>query len=396
MIKFCCEHCGHKIGAPDDYAGKKARCSKCKQPVKIPAESQEIKTGDSDMIKFRCEKCNQKIAVKAIHAGKRVKCNKCQNICVIKASRPATQSESATRSSTQKAVSDNMLNFDSEDLSALAAGQTVEIERPKPKPEQEKIDDAQRTQNLKTKTPKQRMLPWPIDILLYPTSIAGLLNIVLVVVCNFVLGFFFCMGALLQLLISFYIIWYCCECIRDSASGGLRAPDAFSGGLDIWEEAFQYLKVMATCILFISPVIIYVFYYCVFTETKPNNVIVISLLGYSAAFFPMALLAMVLFDSLSALNPWLLVRSIISTFPQYVGLVILLYGLGIIYYFVVFAAAMGSAAASAASPVPGSEIMGAIGFHLVEQAASLWLTLVLCHLLGRFYYKYEEKLYWEV
>jgi len=348
------------------------------------------------MIKFHCDKCNQKIAVKAIHEGKRVKCSKCQNICVIKAPQPTQQPEPAPQPPSQKAVSDDMLSFASEDLSALAAGQAVEIERPKPESQEQKIDDAQRTQNLKASTPKERLLPWPVDILLYPTSIAGLLTIVTVVVCRFALGFFFCLGGLAGILIDFYIIWYCCECIRDSSSGGLRAPDAFSGGLDIWEEAFQYLKVMATCILFVSPVIIYVFYYCVFTETKPNIIIILSLLGYSAFFFPMALLAMVLFDSLSALNPWLLVRSIISTFLQYIGLVILFYGLGITYYFVIFAAAASSAAASAASPVPGSEIMGAIGFNLISQAAFLWLSFVLCHLLGRFYYKYEEKLYWEV
>ena len=204
----------------------------------------------------------------------------------------------------------------------------------------------------------------------------------------------------MQLFIGFYVTWYCCECIRDSASGGLRAIDAFSGGLDIWEEFFQYIKVMATCILFTSPVIFYIVY-CIFNDTRPNQAIVISLLGYSAFFFPMALLAMVLFDSLSALNPWLLVRSIISTFPQYIGLVAIFYGLGAAYYYAVFRAMFnimpqGEAAVMQVEADPAEMFANLMLFRLVSEMAFMWLALVLCHLLGRFFYRYDKKLYWEV
>ncbi len=37
MIKFHCKHCSGKIGVKDEYAGKRVRCPKCKQPVRVPA-----------------------------------------------------------------------------------------------------------------------------------------------------------------------------------------------------------------------------------------------------------------------------------------------------------------------------------------------------------------------
>ncbi|MEM9416673.1 MAG: hypothetical protein AAGA29_14525 [Planctomycetota bacterium] len=36
MIKFRCKHCSHKIGVKDEHAGRRARCPKCKEPVRIP------------------------------------------------------------------------------------------------------------------------------------------------------------------------------------------------------------------------------------------------------------------------------------------------------------------------------------------------------------------------
>jgi len=36
MIKFHCPSCSQKLGVPDDYAGKRIRCSKCSQPTLVP------------------------------------------------------------------------------------------------------------------------------------------------------------------------------------------------------------------------------------------------------------------------------------------------------------------------------------------------------------------------
>jgi len=36
MIKFHCEHCDKKLGVPEDYAGKRVRCTHCHQPISVP------------------------------------------------------------------------------------------------------------------------------------------------------------------------------------------------------------------------------------------------------------------------------------------------------------------------------------------------------------------------
>ena len=36
MIKFRCAHCQQKLGVPDEYAGRRIRCSKCGQPGVVP------------------------------------------------------------------------------------------------------------------------------------------------------------------------------------------------------------------------------------------------------------------------------------------------------------------------------------------------------------------------
>jgi hypothetical protein len=412
MIKFSCPHCSHKIGAPDDYAGKKARCSKCKQPVRIPTEQ----APSPKVIKFRCNQCDQKIAVPAIHVGKRVKCKKCENICIaaaavaIPAIEPvplAPPVHNTPDMSPLSQLEDKTFGqdvFDDEmDLAALAAGNAIEIERPTPAEANEELPTDPRliSMKLEPESKPKRKLPWPIDMLLYPASITGILTI-LFVASNQLLEDFLPFGSgLLQLGIGLYAYWYCCQCIHDSADGGLRAPDTFTaGGFDVREEFWQYLKVLATCLFFVGPLLIYIGY-CAYSKTTLSLPVILSLAAYGVLFFPMGLLAMILFDSLMALNPWLLVRSIISTFPQYIGLVVVFYGLGATFYYLVLKALWNvmpqcEQAATEMMADPTGMMRSMLMIKVVSTIAFVWLSLVLCHLLGRFFYKNEEKLYWEV
>jgi|GEM_PF-805454 len=40
VIKFYCPHCGQKMGVAAEHAGKRVRCTKCKEPVSIPMSSE--------------------------------------------------------------------------------------------------------------------------------------------------------------------------------------------------------------------------------------------------------------------------------------------------------------------------------------------------------------------
>jgi DNA-directed RNA polymerase subunit RPC12/RpoP len=96
MIKFLCSNCGHGIGAPDKYAGKRVRCPKCQKGTQVPAAGGGAGAEKGSVIKFRCPKCNQKIGVSREYAGKRVRCAKCKNPMRVPggakaASRPAAE-----------------------------------------------------------------------------------------------------------------------------------------------------------------------------------------------------------------------------------------------------------------------------------------------------------------
>ena len=51
MISFSCDNCNASLKAPDEYKGKRVRCSKCKTVVTIPSpparEVIEVGCGDS-------------------------------------------------------------------------------------------------------------------------------------------------------------------------------------------------------------------------------------------------------------------------------------------------------------------------------------------------------------
>jgi hypothetical protein len=40
LIKYHCQRCGQKLGVPDEYAGRRVRCTKCNEPSVAPAESE--------------------------------------------------------------------------------------------------------------------------------------------------------------------------------------------------------------------------------------------------------------------------------------------------------------------------------------------------------------------
>ncbi|MHC4105977.1 MAG: hypothetical protein ACYSR9_13630, partial [Planctomycetota bacterium] len=95
-------------------------------------------------------------------------------------------------------------------------------------------------------------------------------------------------------------------------------------------------------------------------------------------FFPMGLLSIVLFDSLDGLNPILIIGSVFSTFFQYFGMILLFF-------------AIGALSIISVAYLPHSWL-----FRLFPNIFLLYMSIIYAHLLGRFYWKYQEKLNWEV
>ena len=211
--------------------------------------------------------------------------------------------------------------------------------------------------------------------------------------------------------------WYFCQCIRDSAEGQIRAAHTTATTPGLGELAGQTLKLIACALVFVAPMIVH------WANTQDFNLVpwilsgpgdfllpvvlpvevlrriadtanpipmlafppdvapVFWMLWSAASFlFPMALLAMVMHDRLLiALNPILILRSIRRTFIHYCPLALaccfLARSLSAVYYL----------------------IFSPRYWHLsyVLLALAFYQMLIMAHLLGRFYFKNDEKLYWD-
>ena len=185
---------------------------------------------------------------------------------------------------------------------------------------------------------------------------------------------------IVNLLINLYMCWYFAECVRESAAGAVRAPDAFATA-DLSSMFGQCLYLGACYAIFALPAALYSFF------TNRTDATFWALVAYGVFFFPMGLLAAVMFSSSTAFNPVLWIGSILSTFFQYCGLVLLIGGI------VVGVKALTTMAQSEnIQQIEGSTMLLEILFSCIL----LYLAFVVAHLLGRFYWRYQEKLNWEV
>jgi hypothetical protein len=263
----------------------------------------------------------------------------------------------------------------------------------------------------------ERKLPWLIDVFLYPACLPGVITLgvllgirlavdltvkfleLLSMYCApllilVLLGFY--VGILIKIALRLFLLWYVCECIRDSALGGLRTPETIANppGLgELFRAGFVWLVFWGPLIIYslykYPPLRIFVAIFTlpegfssrdVFVYIIQNDRTLLLLLFWAIYFFPMGLLAVSLFDSFSGLNPILIIGSIFSTFFRYFGIV-LAFHIPIVFIvasLIVF---------------PGL-MLGLRG--LVFRFVCGYLLLVTGHLLGRFYYRNEEKLYWDV
>ncbi len=319
---------------------------------------------ENSVIEFRCQNCNQKICVPKVHAGKKGKCPKCKNAIVV------------PKSDTQESP----LTLITPDIeTALSNG-----------PQQNNTEGGKyRLEQYlgikKNEEPiPQRKFPWLIDIFLYPFNAAGLTILAIVIISPMlvdivavllgpfgfmvkVAGFVF-----IKIPVFLYAYWYYCECIRNSAQGQIRAPETVAITPDIGELIARLFKIVFCCALFFLPVYIY------FRQTGQQDWIFWSLITYGCFFFPMALLAVVMFDSLSGLNPIVIAGSILSTFFWYCALLLLFSSFGILFTLII-------------KLVPSLTFI-----PYIYKAVNMYWIMVCAHLLGRFYWRYSDKLRWEV
>jgi hypothetical protein len=222
-------------------------------------------------------------------------------------------------------------------------------------------------------------------------------------------------GALLLLIT--YMYWYFCQCIRDSAEGQIRAGETMAETPGLAELLGQGLRLIFCALVCLAPAIALWAQASdidqlpwilsgagdfLLTTVLPVEVLrrmagaeqTIPLFGAARgvgpAFwalwaagnfvFPMVLLATVMHESFfAALNPIRIIGSIFRTFFQYCALAVacfaLSFSLSMTYYL----------------------LLSNLHWHLgyIVLALAFYQMLVMAHLLGRFYWKNQERLDWD-
>ena len=213
-------------------------------------------------------------------------------------------------------------------------------------------------------------------MLLYPANLPGIVNLlifwllpsILAFLCQLI--FLHCLGYVLAWTISVYMVYYFSACVRASAAGEVRAPDNINDNPSLWQAIGQLVEVLLVFVLLLAPAL---FVYLYHQEATP---LFWTCLGIGLFLLPMAALAVIQFDSLAGFNPLLWIGSIGATLLPYLGLLLLLSLLTVV---LVLRLAI---------------LRERAGFDFLTQGPAIYLTMILSHLLGRFYCRFEKRLRW--
>ena len=411
MIRFCCEQCGHKIGVEDGQEGKRGRCPACSAIFVVPAES--------TVIDFNCASCGRVLSALKIHAGRKIICSLCQSTLVVPAGSDAlAQAVGVVRFACSMCHQEIEEPDDSRGklIECPHCKEYVPVpirERPVQEAAISTVPGAERDTSdrqfeqlqgsiggeMRAKAPApttERMLPWILDVFLYPISKPGLAILGIAVVVRVIFrivvrflgiasgvfppflaffGFMWAVGMLVRIILILYVWWYLCECVRESAAGVVRAPEITGRTPGLGEIFWQAFMTSGCLLFFAGPPFFY------HAETKAADPVFWGLVVYAVLFFPMSLLAVVEFESWCGLNPILLGRSILSTFLPYCGLMAAIAALAAAGVFIVRQA-----------PDPRESSLGLFVFW----CTSIYLAMIAAHLMGSFYRRYDEKLNWGV
>ncbi len=344
-MKFACEHCGRLLTVDSRQAGRKGRCPECKRSVNIPVSVPE------------------------------------------EVASPTGPSLAETPAPARLSPRDSLL------LDLPPADTTAELRAAEQAQERLKASQAGYLLG-EQQAPPTRPLPWIVDIFLYPLNKPGMLiltlstgiPLILRMLASFGQALALAFGPALILFVLFwmlhwtvlvvfvlYVNWYVVECVRDSASGGIRAMNTTDLTPGFAELFWQALTSFACGVACMAPAIFCAAY------VGSSGPLFWFLYGLGGFLFPMALLAVTLFESLRALNPVLVLGSIAGTFLPYCLLAAFCCVLCLL--------------------VPGTyrQLFGEqwyLGYGLLF--LSFYLLLVLAHVVGRFGWKYEQRLNWDV
>lgn len=322
MIEFPCGHCGARLKTTEKNAGRTQRCPACKASVVVPTTQTSDPAYDADLLDVM------------------------------------SKGEIPSEAASPPPLSDELAEGLSEPQEPVVPQETGPTNAPR--------------------------LPWPIDAILYPVRWISLIHLaalwlLMFYVCPHVmaLGFGTEFIPFIYLFPVAYTLYYLADCVRDRAAGGRHMPDYWMHPTESskWDCVTQMFDVVGCIAVCFCPTSVY------YVARERVDWIYLLLLTIGGLFFPMVLLAVVLFDSLSALNPLLILGSILRTFVPYCVLVLLLAGISYLSVSIGYWT-------NSFHPLPTKQLL----LWLVQ----FYLVFVAIALLGGFYQRHETRLDWEV
>jgi len=326
-------------------------------------------------VRFNCENCGYKSTVSESYAGKNIRCPNCYYIIFI------SKKESTGTTQTSSGYSDydsSLLNIQEQNI--LKHRQMVEYIASEQAAESEEEEEPPQ----ETDPAARRKAPWFIDIFLYPLNKSGLKHLALFILVpplfNLLAGILpsifvylvLIAGCIVNFLIFLYMYWYLVECVRESAYGWVRAPLGF-GGLPTLRDMFEQVVNIIGCLaVFFVPFVLYMLI------AQKTGIMFWLLLIWAVSLYPMTLLSVLLHDSERGINFRKFTKSISNTFFPYCGLV-LLFVLTVVLI----------------SRIP-LEITESLPGNCIFRFVIIYAALIGAHLLGRFYWRYQNKLNWDL
>ncbi len=251
------------MSVQDENAGKRGKCPKCSNFFVVPDKSTTIE--------IHCKSCGQKISVLRIHSGKKGRCPKCKNPIVV----PAVKGPVYKPKQNDSADMTIRLAGNGAGLTLLEVPEEYKLKE-SPVEQSERIEndiEKELYNESEIKEPEpvgKRRLPWFIDIFLYPASVSGLTHLAIFTIipsliailrislgrAGVVIGL---PGFIINVLVGLYMGWYFTECVRDSAKGSTRAPEAFAaiGPGEMWS---QMQHIIGCYLILLAPAFFYNLY----------------------------------------------------------------------------------------------------------------------------------------
>jgi pSer/pThr/pTyr-binding forkhead associated (FHA) protein len=196
------------------------------------------------------------------------------------------------------------------------------------------------------------------------------------VVLNFVSGFVMLFGLIIAIWTLGYLFAFLQSVLTTTATGEEEMPrwPDFDGWSSALEPAFQLLAILAVCL---GPAILYFW-----LASNVREWLVVTLWIVGLGCLPMALLAVTIYDSVAALNPLLIVLSIVRVPLEYAAtclvVALLCVGLG-----------LASHELREAAQVP-------VLSNIVAEFFALYTFTVVMRVAGLLYYTKRDRLGWKL